>query len=402
MTAAWFLTLALIACVPLAQAAERGGKVLRQLGERAQQTHTSSMVVLRDGKVVAEYYASGTDPGPIELMSATKSVVALGAGLLMRDGKVPSLDVPVHQFYPEWKQGRKELITLRMLLSHTSGLQDEQTTERIYAAPDFVQFALAADLAAEPGERVFYSNKATNLLPSLIGRAAGVPAKRYFDEQLFAPLGIGAVAWDTDTVGNLQGMAGLKLSARDAAKIGQLIVQEGRWNEQQVVPADYILEMLNPSDSKAEEFGLLWFRQPSWIHLRADRESFELLRALQVDPLLIGKLEKLEGRSFDRPETFVDALASVLDRGELAALYEQLHAQGRGPYVAFHLEIGPIAAYRAEGYLGQYIVIVPQANIVGVRLIEDSDAYRDEDAYEDFPELILDYAKAVAPKRIPK
>ena len=80
MTAARFLTLALIACVPLAQAAERGGKVLRQLGERAQQTHTSSMVVLRDGKVVAEYYASGTDPGPIELMSATKSVVALGAG----------------------------------------------------------------------------------------------------------------------------------------------------------------------------------------------------------------------------------------------------------------------------------------------------------------------------------
>ena len=84
-------------------------------------------------------------------MSATKSIVSLAIGRLIDSGKITSLDQPVSDFYPEWKQGRKKLITVRHLLNHTSGIQNPPITTEIYASPDFVQLALAAELCRRAG-----------------------------------------------------------------------------------------------------------------------------------------------------------------------------------------------------------------------------------------------------------
>lgn len=391
-----FLVIALLCSSCLAAPGNENGKeVLEQLLKRARNTDSAAMLVMHDGAVVAEYSASGGEPQPGP--SVTKAVVALGVGLLLRDRKLESLDTPVHRFFPEWKQGRKQLVTVRMLLDQTSGLADEPDTGAIYASPDFVQFALAAEMGEEPGARWVYGNKATNLLPALISKASGMAAQDYFARQLFQPLGIAPADWTTDSAGNLQGMAGLKLSARDVAKLGQLVVDEGRWNGMEIIPASYIREMLDPASRKTEEYGLMWFRDPAWIHLRVDGESMEMLRALQVDSRLIRKVSKLEGRAFESPQQFIDALDSVLDRDELGALYAQLHAHDRGRYAPFHLEIGPVVAYRAEAEPGQYLCVVPAARIVAVRQVVASEGGEGDDHFDDFVERVIAYAKAIHP-----
>src|SRR5580765_2335722 len=120
-----------------------------ELLQRAAATHSDAVLVLKDGKPLAEYY-SKAGKRKIELMSCTKSIVNFGIGRLIDQGKIKSLDQPVYEFYPEWKQGRKQLITIRHLLDHTSGLQALRTTEEIYPAPDFIQLALAAEMETDP------------------------------------------------------------------------------------------------------------------------------------------------------------------------------------------------------------------------------------------------------------
>ena len=96
-------------------------------------------------------------------MSATKSVVALAIVLLLDEGKLASLDEPVSNIFAEWKQGRKRDITVRMLLDHTSGLQNVANAgEELEAAPDLVKLALAAELSSDPGTTFSYNTKATN------------------------------------------------------------------------------------------------------------------------------------------------------------------------------------------------------------------------------------------------
>ncbi len=137
-------------------------------------------------------WSFGNGEGPIEAMSATKSVVSLAIGRLIDDGKIKSLDQPVCDFYPEWKQGKKRQITVRHLLNHTSGLQNNPMATEIYDSPDFVQFALAADVSDDPGrEASLYNNKRRQPprrdRPEGVGRAGWTSTS---GEKIFKPLGI--------------------------------------------------------------------------------------------------------------------------------------------------------------------------------------------------------------------
>ena len=162
-------------------------QALERLKARAEAEGSDAVVVVKDGRLIADW-DFGKKRGPIEAMSATKSVVSLAIGRLIDQGKIKSLDQPVSDFFPEWKQGRKRLITVRHLLNHTSGLEDKPTSQEIYASPDYIQFALAADVASDPGSRFFYSNKATNLLAGVVLRASGMPLDEYVKREIFAPL----------------------------------------------------------------------------------------------------------------------------------------------------------------------------------------------------------------------
>jgi CubicO group peptidase (beta-lactamase class C family) len=351
---------------------------------RAQETHSAVVLLMRDGKQVTEYHDKTLEPSAIDLRSATRSVIALGIGLLLRDGFIDSLDAPVYRFFPEWNQGRKKQITIRMLLNQTSGLRNAADP----ASPDVVRYALAAELHADPGESFSESDSAANLLTALIAKASGKSADEYFADKLFAPLRISEVTWQKDASGNVLGSTGLALRAQDALSLGQLVLEGGAWKGQQIVPEDYINEMLNPPATKNVEYGLLWARTPAWIRLRVDDSSLDLVRNMGVTEHVVEQIAKLQGHTFDSSESLVSGLHKVLSDEEFDALYSAAQARAIRMGTIFHLELGPMAAFSASGE-GQYIVVIPAAKVVAVRQSLSAD-----DQYEDFPDRVLDVARS--------
>ena len=345
-------------------------------------SHSDALLVLRDGEVLLERYREG-EPAPIELMSATKSVVAIGVGLLLAQEHLESLDAPVSTWYPEWRQGRKADITVRMLLEHTSGLQNTPNAgAEIYPAPDVVQLALAAELDSAPGDRFSYNNKATNLLAGVIARASGQPMDEYLAEHLFAPLGIEPDTWHRDDAGNPHAMAGLPLTARDAARLGQLLLDDGRLADgTRLLPEGFVEEMFAPG-ARSERVGLLWWRVPEWQRVTLDEGATAYLAANEASADFIDALRPLAGRGFDSID---DALRASLGEGYVEPWVEQVRERGLDSRKVFNVEDGPVVAYRADGYLGQYIVVVPAQRLVAVRQIRSREGEGTHPPDSDYP-----------------
>lgn len=287
-------------------------EVLAAIERRAGETHSDAVIILQDGKVVYEY-ASDRQERPIHLMSCTKSIVSLAFGELVASGGLSSLDQPVCTIYPELKQGRKKDITVRMLLNHTSGLQNVGNAGiEIEPAPDSIQLAIAAELDDEPGTVFRYNNKAVNLLAGVVHRLTGQCLDEYVSSVFFTPLGIRTYEWVKDQSGTPYVMAGLSLTPSDFAQIGQLVLQAGVWNGTRVVSVGWIRELLEQGHPSSPQHGLLWWR---WI----DKDT------------------------------------------------------------------GRLKGYYAEGWLGQYLVVLPTHGLVGVRLVHRHDRYNhDTDGFRDF------------------
>jgi CubicO group peptidase (beta-lactamase class C family) len=233
-------------------------KAFATLLKRAKESNSDAIVLYRDGKLLGEWYF-GKPVGPIEAMSDTKSVVALAIVKLVEQGKIKSLDQPVADFYPEWRQGRKQKITVRHLLSQTSGLQDLRTTkDEISPSPDVIRLALAAELSEEPGTKFFYSNKAVNLLAGIVQIASGKRMDKYIGDEIFAPLGIVDFQWSLDPAGNPFGMAGLQIRPTDLAKLGQLMLDRGMWHGKRVLAEASVAQLIQPQPN-SPRYGLLWW-----------------------------------------------------------------------------------------------------------------------------------------------
>jgi CubicO group peptidase (beta-lactamase class C family) len=240
------------------------GAELNALVREASKNDTDALVVLRDGKVVVER-TFGRPPGPIHVMSVTKFVAAFAVAMLLEDKKIASIDEPLSKWFPEWTNGRRVKVTLRHVLTHTSGIQHEETAERLNEAEDKVAYVRARSVTSEPGAQYSYNNDAVALLSGVLGAAAGRPVDDYLKERLFAPLGVKEAPWDRDTAGNTITYAQLSLSARDLARVGQLVVDGGTYGAKKLLAQDSIAHLSTPATpvQSAEgnlesDQGLLW------------------------------------------------------------------------------------------------------------------------------------------------
>ncbi|MBS2015640.1 MAG: serine hydrolase [Deltaproteobacteria bacterium] len=337
---------------------------LQNLVREAEKASSSALVVVHDGKLVGRWYFGGT-PHRIEAMSATKSIVALAVAAAIDDGKIESLDTPVWKWFPEWRQGRKQKITLRMLLNHTSGLPAEDSSV-IYRSPDFVQLALAAELAHEPGTHLAYNNSAVNLLPEIVARATGTPYPTFVRERLFGRMGIVDVYFSEDTAGHAQGMAGLGVQALDLAKIGQMVLDGGTWKGQRVVSRALLDELTRPAQPYDARLGLLWWIKYTTNTRRLEPGSLRAAAKHGASPEVIAKLLPLEGRELSSNELSGAMRAATGTSAELDKLLEALQTAGRLPKKTSRDPYG----FEAQGSLGQYLVVVPKSRLVAVRMID--------------------------------
>jgi CubicO group peptidase (beta-lactamase class C family) len=273
-------------------------------------TSVRSILVVRDGVLVYEHYWDGADASSgHDVRSVTKSVVSALVGAALAGGEIDSLDRTVGDLLadhlPPDADPRMADVTLRQLLSMTSGLPADDPTiagdptilPEIDRSPDRIQATLRLPLRADPGTQWGYSNRTSDLLAAVVTDAAGRPLLEFARERLFDPLGIdtaGAyepvvigwpptaeqieryeaspVAWPMTAQGYHWGDVGLRLPARDLARIGFLYLNQGRWDGEQIVPADYVRESTEAGDASTgsrDAYGYQW-----WIDRDSDRLAF--------------------------------------------------------------------------------------------------------------------------------
>jgi CubicO group peptidase (beta-lactamase class C family) len=357
--------------------------LLEPLLKRAEETHSDALIVMHRGELVGTW-RFGKPKQVIETMSVTKSIVNLAIGKLITDGLLTSIDESVCTFYPEWKQGSKKIITIKHIMNHMSGLQNEPTTSvEIYPSPDFVQLALCAELSHEPSTTISYNNKAVNLLAGIVEKISGQKLDTYMIEEIFTPLSIEEHYWTADDSGNPHVMSGLGLLPEDLAKLGQLFLNRGEWQGHKIIAATWFDSIVSQS---VEMMGLLWWLICD-VTVTINDAHLENLRAANLPSDIVHALETLKG--VYQTGEFIPAFQKAFGANwfETRTLLEATKYRD--------IVFDNVQGYQANGYLGQYLYILPKQELVFVRMIHH-DSYQDEqDDFRDFGDIVLGIAKSL-------
>jgi len=230
-------------------------------------SYIHAVLVEREGYLVAELYRTGEDRvlarrygvlstttefGPDTLhdvRSISKSVISLLYGMAMERGKAPLPESPVSASLPGLKGlDNAGVIQIRHLLTMSTGLAWDEighgdlTSDefRLFWKADRLAYVFDRPLANTPGTTFNYNGGATVALAEILSDAAHRSFVDIAAEDLFRPLGITQWEWATDFRGRPLPFGGLRLRPRDMLKIGRLILNRGRWNNRQLVPAEWI------------------------------------------------------------------------------------------------------------------------------------------------------------------
>ncbi|MER6593380.1 serine hydrolase [Micromonospora purpureochromogenes] len=247
-----------------------------------------ALAVVRGGQSLLEYYGAGEDfawgdsLGVVEfgpetlhdIRSVTKSVTALLYGIALSEGLVPPPAEPLLQRFPQYPDlaadDQRARLTVEHALTMSLGLEwredlpyNNPTNAEIAMelAPDRYRYILERSVLEPPGVRWTYCGGATALLGRLIAAGTGRSLPQYAQAVLFAPLSIGSYEWLTGADGVASAASGLRLAPRDLARIGELVLAEGAWDGQRIVPADWIRTMLQPrlQTSWGAQYGYQWY-----------------------------------------------------------------------------------------------------------------------------------------------
>lgn len=341
-----------------------------RLIDAAEATHSDSLLVIKDKKVIVERYfgqkrepIGDGEPHRIETMSVTKSFASLAIGFLLADKKIPSLDAPLSRWFPDFaKDPKKAKITLRHVLTHTTGIDHKPTATVMNHAEDRLAYVRALPVVDEPGTRFSYNNEATQLLSEVIAKSAGKPIDVYLDEKLFKPLGIRDWSWEKDKKGNVETYAGLALGARDLAKIGEMLLARGRYEDREILPESWVATSTGPSRPDMSWIGLLWWVEnegPYFVQSEKSLKSY----APSLDPAIATKLAPLHARKLETRAAYWIEAGALLSASERAAFLANLR-DDRSP---FAIEPAKPVGFRADGWLGQYLVVFPDQGVVAVR-----------------------------------
>lgn len=246
------------------------------------------VVVVRHGRLVLEWYGAGEDfkwneslgsatfgPDTLhDVRSVTKSVVALLYGIALADGRVPGPEEPLLRHFPEYPDlaadARRTRLTVEHALTMTLGLEWDESVPytstanseiAMEMAPDRFRFVLERPVVEEPGIRWSYSGGASALVGRLIAKGTGQPLQDFARRALFEPLGITAFEWMAGHDGVASAASGLRLAPRDLARIGQTVLDGGRWSGRQVIPETWLDEALRPRVriDADREYGYQWY-----------------------------------------------------------------------------------------------------------------------------------------------
>ena len=239
----------------------------------------TALVVLKDGEVRHESYYLGTSHEDRRISwSVAKSFLSALTGIVLEQGAIASLDDPVEQYVPELKGSAYEGATIRNVLNMSSGVvfnedyldfnSDINRMGRVLALGQSMDdFAAGlSETFAAPGETWKYVSIDTHIVGMVIRGATGLPIPDLLERYIVQPMGFEAdPLYITDGHGAAFVLGGLNLRARDYARFGQMFLQGGTWNGNQIVPAEWIAASTTPSAPTAsgeQKYGYQWWMAP--------------------------------------------------------------------------------------------------------------------------------------------
>jgi CubicO group peptidase (beta-lactamase class C family) len=263
----------------------------------------TSMVVVRNGKIVAEAYIRDYQGRlqKCQIQSCTKCITSLVFGIALDQNCFSGLDQKLYSIIPEAfdEDARKREITLRHLLTMNSGLKfnNEDFAEELFMKkPENVEkYILGKPLFALPGEVYNYRDCDPQLLSGTIHKATGLTLDLLANKYLFEPLEITDYYWERNVDGDSWASEALYMRPRDMAKIGQLVLNRGNWNGKQLIPEEWIaLSTSTQSDPNEGQplntkvtFGYYWRIQPNGTAIEANGAGGQQILIVPEDNLVI-------------------------------------------------------------------------------------------------------------------
>ncbi|WP_454286531.1 serine hydrolase domain-containing protein [Rhizobium arsenicireducens] len=290
-----------------------------------------AVVVVKDGRIVGEAYGQGFSAStPLLGWSMAKTVNAAIVGRLLKEARLGLYDT---RLFPEWSDAPDASIRLRDLLAMESGLEFNEdygdvtdVTRMLYLEPDMAGFSLLKPVLAGTGEQFSYASGTSVLLARIWmsrlpdpGQALAYPRKALFD-----PLGMTSAVLETDAAGTFVGSSYLYATARDWARFGQLLVDDGVWNGERLLPEGFVAAMqrptaasggryteiqawqVGPGDEPDERFGLT--PETFWL-LGHDGQAVAIIPS---ERLVVVRLGLTPSKLGYRPQSLVKAVADAL------------------------------------------------------------------------------------------
>ncbi len=244
-----------------------------------EENHVKGIIVLQDNIIKLEEYAEGIDTKTLwTSFSMAKSVSSMLLGAALKDGDIESLDDVLKKYIPEFKDYNYGEVTIRQLLTMTSGIAWNEDYEdphsdvaQMYQKPCFnteshiLTYMKPLEFAHTPGTVWNYSTGETDLVGILIQKATGKSLSEYLSEKVWKPYGMENCAyWLADECSNLNmGGSGLSASLRDYARLGSLMLDKGKIGDENILSEEWLdnaTSTLYQVNDRGDGYGYLWWR----------------------------------------------------------------------------------------------------------------------------------------------
>jgi CubicO group peptidase (beta-lactamase class C family) len=251
-----------------------GEKVTEPLEKFLEDTDTTAFLVIRDDKLLYEGYFNGYDRESTQTsFSVAKSFVSALVGIAIEEGYIGSVEDPITKYVPELEGPEMDKITIRHLLTMSSGLRYSGEgggggplgdDARTYYDPNLRELALTVEPEVKPGRRWEYNNYHPLLLGMVLERATDRPVATYLSQKIWRPLGMeaeGSWSLDSEASGFEKMESGINGRAIDFAKFGRLYLNRGEWKGKEVVPHSWVEEStrVDTTTDPADFYQYFWW-----------------------------------------------------------------------------------------------------------------------------------------------
>ncbi len=230
------------------------------------------VIIKNDSLALEEYFNTYWKETIHDIRSAGKSITALLLGIAIDKGLIKDVEQNIYNFFPRHEKPRYRDIKILHLLMMSSGLDadafDESSKGNVQnwlVKDDWVGHVLNLPMKYNPGEKWVYNDAAAMLIGAIVEEQSGQSLSDFANEHLFKPLGIREFYWYKGSAGRTGAMGNLYISTLDFAKIGQLVLNIGKWNGEQIISENWINEIsvprLNIEEIApfAKNYGYFWY-----------------------------------------------------------------------------------------------------------------------------------------------